>query len=507
MEISDRKFLSIIPTPAKQSIKGDGVHYSTYKTVISAEDETLRNSAEAFSEYAGRIGLKFDIKVGSDSALTSRIHLTLNNSYRSGEYNLKADGERVILSASDEIGAGYALATLMQIMELPDNTAGNPASSERNSACETVLVPDCEIEDAPECSYRGMLVDLARSWHDLSYLYRYVDMCWYYKVPVLHLHFTDDQSYTLPSRLFPRVSTPGRSYSFEEMRELDEYAFARGVRIMPEIDVPGHCAAFQKEYPEIFGNDGIICQNKEAIEAMQGLFKELCDIFPHADKIHIGGDEANIKKWLECPRCMEYARSIGIDTESGEHKTEDLLYVNFVVKMAEAVFSTGRTPVVWEGFPEYMNDMIPRDMLVMSWENYFQLTPSLLNAGFTIINCSWNPMYIVTPEPVWPPKELYDWSVYKWMPVHPESQLKGIGYKAEPTEQIIGGQLLAWGDRLPGFATPEEGADAELALLKERIPYLAENTWNREKKLPFEIIEQTVKYTNARLDKILSVRI
>ena len=503
METSDREYLHVVPTPAKQSIKEDAIHYSEYKAAISVANDSLRCAAEVFAEYAVKLGVKFDIAAGTAAPHESQIRLLLNAQFKPGEYSLKADGESVILSVSDDTGAGYAFATLLQIMELPDNAV----NTDKSLPCNTVLVPDCEIEDAPECSYRGMLVDLARSWHNLSYLYRYVDMCWYYKVPVLHLHFTDDQSYTLPSRLFPRVSTHGRSYTFDEMQALDEYAYARGVRIMPEIDVPGHCAAFQKEYPEIFGNDGIICQNQEAIEAMQELFKELCDIFPHADKIHIGGDEANIKKWLECPRCMEYARSIGIDTESGEHKTEDLLYVNFVVKMAEAVFSTGRTPVVWEGFPEYMNDRIPRDMLVMSWENYFQLTPSLLNAGFTIINCSWNPMYIVTPEPVWPPQELYDWSIYKWMPVHPESPLKGIGYKAEPTEQIIGGQLLAWGDRLPGFATPEEGADAELALLKERIPYLAENTWNREKKLPFETIEQTVKYTNARLDKILSVRI
>ena len=106
--------------------------------------------------------------------------------------------------------------------------------------------------DAPDCSYRGMMVDLARNWHDFTYLISYVDMCYYYKISVLHLHFTDDQSYTLPSKRFPKLSTKGRSYTPEQIEALNQYAEARGIQLMPEIDVPGHCISFQKEYPDIF---------------------------------------------------------------------------------------------------------------------------------------------------------------------------------------------------------------------------------------------------------------
>ena len=273
---------------------------------------------------------------------------------------------------------------------------------------------------------------------------------------------------------------------------------------MPEIDVPGHCVSFQQEYPELFGTDGILCQNEQSVSAMQSLFGELCRMFPASKYIHIGGDEAQIENWLKCPRCAEYAQSVGIDFQTEEQKlTAEKLYVNFIGKMAEAVFAAGKIPVVWEGFSEQVNDLVSREILVMSWENYYQVTPSLLGAGFRIINCSWNPMYIVTPEPAWPPREIYDWSVYKWKAVHPDSPYRGKELEIPPARQVLGGQLLAWGDRIAAsYPTVEEGVAAERRLLLERLPYLAENTWNRNKTISWEALSETAAALGARLESL-----
>jgi len=335
-------------------------------------------------------------------------------------------------------------------------------------------------------------------------------MCWYYKLSALQLHFTDDQSYTLPGKLYPNLSTSGRSYSFEEIKRLNKYAAARGIELIPEIDVPGHNTGFAVGYPELFGTNGIICQHADSIEAVANIFREVCDLFPDSKHIHIGGDEANLKNWLNCPRCMEYARSIGIDTEkSTGEEICDKLYVNFIGRMADAVKSKGRIPIVWEGFPKHMNDFVKRDIVVMSWENYYQVTPDLLEAGFEIINCSWNPMYIVAPDVKWTPEEISDWSIFTWRPVHPGSPYIGKTYTCEPTDQVLGGQLLAWGDRVISLyeGNETEGARVELKLLLERIPYLAQNTWNTDCGLVYNDICGDALNVSRRIDKIALERV
>ena len=84
-----------------------------------------------------------------------------------------------------------------------------------------------------------------------------------------------------------------------------------------------------------------------------------------------------------------------------------------------------------------MNDFVSKDILIMSWENYYQVTPELIHAGFTVINCSWNPMYIVAPEPAWTPQEIYQWTIYKWTPVHGGSPYIGKGLEISPTDLLL----------------------------------------------------------------------
>ena len=477
------KKVRMIPTPKRVSETGGRFPYKTALCLLHREFE---EAAEAFVEYARRLGLHFTISEAAP------IQIARDAALGPEEYRLSAGNGKVKLFASDLVGANHAFASLLQLFE---RDAVSP---------ELVWIPDCEISDAPDCAYRGMMVDLARNWHDFSYLLSYVDFCYFYKISVLHLHFTDDQSYTLPSELFPRLPTRDRSYTEQQIAQLNRYAVARGVQLMPEIDVPGHCVSFQQEYPELFGTDGILCQNEQSVSAMQSLFGELCRMFPASKYIHIGGDEAQIENWLKCPRCAEYAQSVGIDFQTEEQKlTAEKLYVNFIGKMAEAVFAAGKIPVVWEGFSDQVNDLVSREILVMSWENYYQVTPSLLGAGFRIINCSWNPMYIVTPEPAWPPREIYDWSVYKWKAVHPDSPYRGKELEIPPARQVLGGQLLAWGDRIAAsYPTVEEGVAAERRLLLERLPYLAENTWNRNKTISWEALSETAAALGARLESL-----
>ncbi len=385
-------------------------------------------------------------------------------------YTLTVTEAGAAVLAADERGAQNAAVTLLQLME--------PAEG-------GLSLPLGRIEDAPACSWRGVMIDLARDWHELHVLYEYVDMCRFYKIKYLHLHFTDDQSYTLPSKSYPALSTSGRSYTEEELRGLAAYAAARGVELIPEIDVPGHCTAFAAAYGDIFGRDGIICLSEESMAGMATIFRELCALFEGSAYIHIGGDEAAIEKWTSCEKCLSAFKNRGVDVDMEDrHALSQIMYATFISEMCRVVLACGKTPVVWEGFAAEVNHLIPREAVIMSWENFYQVTPSLQAAGFRLVNCSWNPMYVVTPVAYWTPEEVYSWSVYKWKPVHPGSPyIQTGGLEIEPTMQVEGGQLLAWGDHIVRqFANVAEGVREEQRLIEERTPALAENTWNREKR-------------------------
>ncbi len=383
-------------------------------------------------------------------------------------YRLTITEEGVTVHAADPLGAQNAAVTLVQLLRADDHGMSLPIGT---------------IEDAPDCSWRGVMIDLARDFHKLHILYEYVDMCRFYKIKYLHLHFTDDQSYTLPSRAYPNLSTAGRSYTEEQLRGVMAYARLRGVEIIPEIDVPGHCTSFAEAYGDIFGQDGIICLSDESMAGMRTIFTELCTLFADSTYIHIGGDEAAIEKWTTCEKCRSAFRARGVDVDGMEtHALAEVMYATFIREMCEAVLSAGKIPVVWEGFAAEVNHLIPREAVVMSWENFYQTTPSLQAAGFRLVNCSWSPMYVVTPVAYWTPEQVWNWSVYKWNPVHPGSPYLGVGLEIEPTEQVEGGQLLAWGDHIvKQYENVAEGVREEQRLIEERTPALAEGTWHRQK--------------------------
>lgn len=403
------------------------------------------------------------------------ITLTRDVSVAGEGYRLSVSAEGAVLSASCEAGAQNGISTLLQLSEV-------------NATENTVRLPICEIQDAPDASWRGMMVDLARDFHKLPVLYDYVDLCRFYKIRYLHLHFTDDQSYTLPSRAYPALSTPDRHYTEEELKGLMAYAKARCVEIIPEIDVPGHCTSFAEGYGDIFGRDGIICQSDASMEAMEVIFEELCALFEDSAYIHMGGDEASIAKWTQDEATLSAFRARGVDVDSMEKDAlAEYLYAAFIARICNKITACGKTPVVWEGFHESVNHMIPRNAVVMSWENFYQTTPSLQKAGFRLINCSWAPMYVVTPVAHWPLRDVYDWSIYKWRPVHPGSPYIQTGLEIEPTKQVEGGQLLAWGDHIPRvYSNIDEGVKAEFDLMAERASALSENTWNVEKRCDFD---------------------
>lgn len=448
-------------------------------------------AVRAFREYVGRIKAPLENS-------SAKIELVYEEGLDDG-YRISIHDHAVII-ASTNIGMNHALATLLQLTR---NTDGG------------MLFPQCEITDRPDSSWRGVMLDLARCFHETEYLYAVADLCWFYKINRFQLHLTDDQAIRFHISSLSRAVSD-EHYTREQLTALLEYCHDRGITIVPEIDVPGHFSAFNRAYPELFApiyeagdtpaaafhhsNSEIMRTDEQAFAAISQVFNEVADVFYNSPWIHIGGDEAKLEQWERCKASMEYCSRNGI-TEL------HALYAHCVARVSQIILDLGRVPVVWEGFSEKYNHMIPKETLVFSWESYYQTAPSLLKDGFKIINSSWQPLYIVNPERMWPAETILDWEKNRWENWWERSLAYNAPIVTDKTPSILGGQLCVWGDKMQpsnGYAPRPSMLRDEFSNLRERLPALAEKNWTSYRALDKEKFLADLHHLDSILEKLIN---
>lgn len=388
----------------------------------------------------------------------------IDSSLEKEEYRISIKENEIKIFASTYKGLNRAMAALLSMTDKDGN------------------IPCAEISDKPDFEYRSFMVDVGRQTHYISYVKKYIDMCWLYRMSYFQLHLSDNPGIAVPIDSFPNLATEGRAYTKEEIIEIRRYAKERGIEIVPELDVPGHSEQFMKKYPEIFGNNGILPASEEVFESLEKVFSDLCNLFPESRYVHIGGDEAAIGNWEKCEVTQGYMKAHNI-------ASIEEMYAIYVKKMTDYLLSIGKTPIVWEGFPKEYNDIIDRRVIVVSWENYYQTAFDLVDAGFTIINCSWQPLYIVTPRLKWSPEHILNgWNMYNWQHWWDKSAAYGnVGLTVDSSKiNLMGAQMCAWGDIITEYDDCVKACDEELELISERIGALAEKTWNKDSKLTVE---------------------
>ena len=457
---------SIIPAPKKLNTIDQSTHIIPF--AIFTEKREWDRYVNAFCDTFDK-GFAKRLTVG----INGGIELVYDESVAENAYRLTTDGAiRIYASASE--GLLYGLASALQLCEITD---------------DGIKLQNVEIEDHPDKDYRSIMVDIGREWHPFTKLLKFVDLCFFYKIKYLNLHFADNKLYTLPSKAFPKLCVEGKYYTEEQITLLREYASCRGIVLIPEFECPGHAPVLNTYYPEVFAdtsegdggvfynesgeiisNKALLCASREsAVEGVKTLIREICELFPDAPYIHIGGDEATIALWDQCKDCRKYMKKNGIDDVYG-------LYSDYIARITKYVFSLGKTPMVWEGFPEKGSEDIPRETIVISWENHYQTTEQLLKGGFPIINASWKPLYIVpantNPEArfAWGAKEVFDWNVYNWQHWWEHSVATNNPVNVEPTDQVIGAMLCAW----------EMTFEQEITPVMANLPALSERTWSTE---------------------------
>lgn len=466
--------MNVLPTPKIAFIEEPSKEIALHYCYTDGREypEVIRT----FVDYADRVFSVIFTRGDGGIAITTDEHLV------DGGYCIRYNGGKVEIDVKDGTALSYAFASLLLLME-------------KSETGVTLPIID-EFQDHPDGSWRGLMIDLARKWHPVKYIFDAIDLCWLYKIDRLQLHFTDDQSYTLPCKAFPNLPTENRHYSYAELEAVRSYAAERHVMLVPEVDMPGHCTQFMQKYPDVFGSHGIICAEDKAFEGLEKIIREVLDLFPDSPYIHLGGDEAAIARWDECEGCRAYMKEHGLENV---HAT----YAHFLKRVTDMVLDMGRTPVIWEGFSKEYNDLISKKVLVVAWESYYQLAPDLLASGFTIFNCSWKPLYIVTPNTHWSPAEILDWNIYTWRHWWQNSIASKQDIVVPETSPVLGGQICAWGDSMQKMPSNEEASRTEFGLIRQRIPALAEKTWNVRSSLSSEDFEKAYEHTDAVLTRLL----
>ncbi|MEO0468782.1 MAG: family 20 glycosylhydrolase [Bacteroidota bacterium] len=465
--------IALVPSPIEIKMEGDYLLLSQ-QSEASCE-ENLKPFLHAFAADVHRltdVNLNFSEEIHEETAL----HLSLSASLSPAAFEIHID-RSVGVKAGSPQAVGMALQSLLQIVEVHEGA---------------LAFPRMELKDQPAAGYRGLMIDLARQWHDLKTLKKLVQLAAFYKSNYLHLHFTDYQSYTLPSKHYPKLSTPDRHYTQAELQELDEFARKRGLTIIPEIDIPGHASSIVKAYPEIFAikdmdkNPWIINMGSERVyRVLDTLLMEVAETFPHSPYLHIGGDEAIFDYVMADPQVKNYLSAH--DLEADVHE----LYRHFLVRMNEIVKKHGRQMCVWEGFRPEGKVKIPQDILVFEFETNRYLPQDLVRDGYQVVNTSWKPLYVVNQKK-WSPATIYDWHPGIWANWW-EKAPSFSPIQVTPTPLIIGGQMCAW----------EQPADAEIPSLRKRLPVMNERLWQLAKSVSLEDLLTKLEQTDHRLSQLI----
>ncbi len=229
-----------------------------------------------------------------------RLELVAAKDQQSDEaYRLKIDRNGILIAASSPVGIFYGLQTLRQF-ELANNR-----------------IQYATIVDKPAFAWRGFLVDVGRNYQPIDMLKEQIDVMAKYKLNVLHFHFTEDLAWRLASKKYPGLTDAsvmrrweGKYYSEAEFRDLIKYCKQRNILFFPEIDMPGHSAAFKRYF-------GVDMQSDAGMLYIKELLKEFKETYPELDYLHIGGDEVKITNNNFMPEITKYVEDLGYKMTMG----------------------------------------------------------------------------------------------------------------------------------------------------------------------------------------------
>jgi hexosaminidase len=461
--------LKLMPLPSTVQL-GTGhllINQSFSVTITGHRDAMLYRGVDRFiAELSHEMGMRLKATAGEESCATLQIHSehgteSVQKLREDESYELTISDSGARLSAPNPLGILHGLQTFLQLLE---------------TGSDGFVVPIATIKDQPRFAWRGLLIDVGRHFIPLDVLERNVDGMAAVKLNVLHLHLSDDEGFRVESKKFPKLhemGSDGLYYTQTDIKALVDYARDRGIRVVPEFDMPAHSRSWFVGYPELASTPGtykiepggvytvIDPTQDRTYKFLDKFVAEMAKLFPDA-YFHIGGDEVNGKPWDENPKIQAFMHSHGM-------KTNQDLQAYFNQHLQNIL---GKHHKIMVGWDEILRPDLPKSIVVQSWRGQESLATvaqqgysGLLSFGYYL-------------DLMWPASRHYA--------VDPMSGA-AASLTAEQKNRIFGGEACMWGE----WISPEN-MDSRIW---PRTAAIAERLWS-----PPDV--QDVSSMYARLDDL-----
>ncbi|MFF4008417.1 beta-N-acetylhexosaminidase [Streptomyces sp. NPDC001717] len=403
---------------------------------------------------------------GGAADLRLRLDPEFGEPSRPESYGITVDATGVELVGRSAAGLFRGYQTLRQLLG-PDVYRKAPLPGREWS------LPYVVIADSPRFGWRGLMLDVARHFMPKDGVLRYIDLIAAHKLNVLHLHLTDDQGWRVEIKRHPRLTevgawrarsrwghrasplwneTPhGGFYTQDDIREIVAYAAERHVRVVPEIDLPGHSQAAIAAYPELGNtdvvdtsalgvwddwgiNENVLAPTEAVLRFYEGVFEELLELFPAevSPFVHVGGDECPKAQWKASAVAQERIRELGVDGEDG-------LQSWFIRHFDGWLAERGRRLIGWD---EILEGGLADGAAVSSWRGYAGGIAAA-EAGHDVVMCPEQQVYLDhrqaaggdEPMPIGYVRSLED--VYRFEPVPPKMSEAAAA-------RVLGAQANVW---------------------------------------------------------------
>src|SRR5215510_69143 len=383
-------------------------------------------------------------------------------------YSLEVSNSQAVMNAPTVVGALRGLETFLQLL---------------GGGADGYSIPAVSIQDKPRFPWRGLLIDIGRHWQPMEVIKRNLDGMAAVKLNVLHLHITEDQGFRIESKKYPQLhqlGSDGNYYTQAEMREIIEYARMRGIRVVPEFDMPGHTTAWFVGHPELASKPGpyqierkwgifdpvMDPTNEQLYKLLDGFLGEMAALFPDA-YLHIGGDEVKGSNWKENPKIQAFVQQKGLKDNHG-------LQAYFNQRLSKIIIKHGKKMIGWD---EILHPDLPKDIVVQSWRGQRSLAEAA-KKGYTGILS--NGYYIDLIEPAW--------RHYLNDPIPENTTLT-----AEEQKLILGGEATMWSE----WVSPET-IDSRIW---PRTAAIAERLWSPQEVRNVDDMYRRLGVMSVRLEE------
>jgi len=421
---------NLMPVPASVNWRAGRLPVSKAFTVAftGQTDERLRKYVfRALRRLEGRTVLEFSRDAANEPAtatISIETRSTGNAIPRLGDdesYQLDISADQAKLTAPNTVGAMRGLETFLQLLEGDKDGFYFPAVS---------------IMDRPRFLWRGLMIDSARHFQSREVLKRNLYAMAAVKLNVLHWHLTEDQGFRIETKKFPELHLQGSDglfYTQNEIREIINYAAERGIRVMPEFDMPGHATAWLVSHPEIGSAPGTYKierrpgifdptmdpTNEKTYKLLGPSFAEMAKLFPDA-YMHIGGDENEGKQWNANPRIQAFMKKEGI-------KDNHELQTYFNKRILKFLQKNGKIMMGWD---EIFQPDLPKDIVIHSWRGQKALAEAAKQGYQGVLS---NGYYIDLAQPAY--------RHYVVDPLPADTTLS-----PEEQKRVLGGEATMWAE-------------------------------------------------------------